>query len=177
MIFFAFVCLGFLIGNLVGMSAESTLGVIIPLLFAFGGGSAVAFLHKLDAGERRLAAAAVVAFSLSCLAGVHVGIVVSEYRLLSPAGEASEARVSIARNKYVSPDNKYLRAVDISEMNLIDQRYKSGEYTAEQAYEEIYELISPGELHLINERYESGESTVEEAYEEIYKLILPGGEP
>ena len=120
MTIFAFACLGFVIGNLVGLSAESTLSVVLPLLFAFGGGSAVAFLHKLPPSERRLAAAAVVTLSLSCLIGVYTGIVVSEHQLLSPSIDDSDDRTAVA-------DRKYLRRIDIEEVQRIDQAYKTGE--------------------------------------------------
>jgi hypothetical protein len=131
----AFVCLGLLIGNLVGLSAESTLRVILPLLFTFGGGSAVAFLHKLGPGDRKLAGAAVVGLSLSCLLGTYVGIVVSEHQLLTPA-------IAGKVNRSTVTDKKYLRTVDISDVQLVDQRYKAGEYTSERAYEELYKLLS-----------------------------------
>lgn len=137
MTIFAFACLGFLIGNLVGLSAESTLSVVLPLLFAFGGGSALAFLHKLQPSDRRLAAAAVAALSLSCLLGTYGGIMVSEYQILSPTRGDPVSSSAVV-------DRKYLRTVDISVVQLIDQRYKAAEYTAERAYEEIYRLVSEG---------------------------------
>jgi hypothetical protein len=157
----AFACLGFLIGNLVGLSAESALSVVVPLLFAFGGGSAVAFLHKLELSDRRLAAAAVVALSLSCLIGAYTGILVSEHQALSPSKRALDNRTGASSARTTEPnkmilsrsdldnrtsivDRKYLRSTDIGEIQLIDQRYKVGEITAQQAYEEIYKLVSQG---------------------------------
>ena len=137
MIVFAFVCLGFLIGNLVGLSAESTLAVIIPLLFTFGGGSAVAFLPKLDAESRKVAATAVVALSLSCLAGVYSGIVVSEYQLLSPH-RGTGKRTAVA-------EMKYLRSVDLKKVDAIDQQFRTHVLTAEQAYERLYETATKGD--------------------------------
>jgi hypothetical protein len=135
MILFGFASLGFLIGNLIGLSAESTLGVILPLLFAFGGGSAVAFLHKLEPGDRRMAGAAITALSLFCLIGAYTGILVSEHQLLSPASSESRETLSVA-------DRKYLRAIDARQVDLIDARYKARELTAAEAYEALYELAS-----------------------------------
>ena len=138
MTIFAFACLGFLIGNLIGLSAESTLSVVIPLLFSFGGGSAVAFLHKLTPEERKLGAAAVVALSLSCLIGAYTGIMTSEYRLLSPETNGKVETRSIE-------ENKYLRTVSFSKVQLIDQRYKvDSAFSAEEAYEKLYKLVSDG---------------------------------
>jgi hypothetical protein len=135
MILVAFAALGFLIGNLIGLSAESTLSVVLPLLFAFGSGSAVAFLHKLKPEDRKLAGAAVTALSLSCLLGAYSGILVSEHQILSPTrpppapGQTIEAR-------------KYLRTIDVRPLELIDQRYKGGEMTAAEAYEALYQVAA-----------------------------------
>ena len=135
MVIFAFACLGFLIGNLIGLSAESTLSVVLPLLFAFGSGSAVAFLHKLNINDRKLAASAVAALSISCLIGTYTGVIVSEYQLLTPHKDIKENSSAIV-------DRKYLRSFDINYVETIDQSYKSGVYTVEEAYEEIYKHLS-----------------------------------
>ena len=47
----AFAALGFLIGNLVGLTGGPISASTIALLFAFGGGSAVGFLPKLGSGS------------------------------------------------------------------------------------------------------------------------------
>ncbi len=133
---FAFACLGFLIGNLLGLSAESALSVVLPLLFAFGGGF-IAFLHKLEPADRRLAAGAVAALALSCLLGAYVGIAASEYQLLTPGTDRAESRAAVA-------ERKYLRTVDFDDVQTIDQRYKTNELTADRAYEELYRLVSEG---------------------------------
>ncbi len=137
MVVVAFACLGFLIGNLVGLSAESTLAVVIPLLFSFGGGSAVALLPKLDQPSRKEASAAVIALSVSCLAGVYSGILVSEYQFLSPRASSVSGATSIA-------EKKYLRSLNLNDVDRIDQRYRAGDLTADKAYEQLYQLISSG---------------------------------
>ena len=118
-----------------GLSAESTVRVVLPLLFAFGGGSAIAFLHKLTPDDRKRAAGAIAALSLSCLIGVYSGVAVSEYQLLTPARQLPKRSTPIA-------DNRYLRSLKVDEVQLIDQRYKTKEYTAERAYAELYKLIT-----------------------------------
>jgi hypothetical protein len=129
---FAFACLGFLIGNLVGLSATSALAVIIPLLFTFGGGSAIAFLPKLDTASRKLAATAVIALSLSCLIGVYFGIFVSEHQFLSAS--STSRQIAIA-------ERKYLRSTSLSEVDVIDQKLRTRELTAEEAYRQLYQLV------------------------------------
>jgi hypothetical protein len=138
----AFVCLGFLIGNLVGFSSSSSLAVLIPLLFTFAGGSAVGFLPKLEVDTRRLAAGAVIALSLACLAGVYFGIFVSERQLLSPPNVRAVASTS----QTTRPERTYfyLRAEELKEVDVIDQKFRSNELTAEQAYEQLYESVKKG---------------------------------
>jgi hypothetical protein len=139
MVVIAFVCLGFLIGNLVGLSAQSTVAIILPLLFAFGGGSAIAFLPKLDAKDREQAAAAVMAMSLSCLVGVYSGILVSEYQILSPKNSPSRSRAgSIA-------EMKYLRGATMDKIVAIDQQFRTHTLTAVQALEQLHELVLEGD--------------------------------
>ncbi len=139
----AFVCLGFLIGNLVGFSSGSTLSVLIPLLFSFAGGSAVTFLPKLDLEARKPVAAAVIALSLSCLGGVYSGIFVTERQLLSPPNIRSA--VLTAYTAKADRDNfKYLRTDEVKEADFIDQKFRRNELTSEQAYEQLYELIKKG---------------------------------
>jgi len=139
-IILAFVCLGFLIGNLVGMTSESTIAVLIPLLFTFAGGSAIAFLPKLDDATRKLAAGAVIALSLSCLSGVYCGIFVSERQLLSPPNIRKAALTTVTPRDW----RKYLKANDLSELNAIDQQFRNHELTPEQAYQQLYEWVKQG---------------------------------
>jgi hypothetical protein len=136
MITFGFVCLGFLIGNLTGLSSDGVTRALLPPLFAFGGGSAVAFMQKVQPDVRRRAAAAIVALSLSCLVGVYSGIVVAEYQWLSPDSEkALEVRVSVGARKY-------LKEHLISPAKTIDTKLSSGELTAEQAYDQLHRLLT-----------------------------------
>lgn len=137
----AFACLGFLIGNLIGFSSESTLAVLIPLLFTFAGGSAIAFLPNLEVASRKAAAAAVIALSLSCLTGVYCGIFVSERQLLSPP---NIRRAVLTEHTARATDRIYLRAGLFEEIDVIDQKLRRNELTAEQAYEELYQLVKKG---------------------------------
>ena len=50
--------------------------VLIGLLFAFAGSSAVGFMHKLDKESRSDAATALMSLSIACLIGLHAGIFV-----------------------------------------------------------------------------------------------------
>lgn len=129
----AFIALGFLIGNLVGMTSASVVSALIPLLFAFGGGSAVAFLQKLDNLAQRRASIAIVCLSIACLGGTYAGIVVTEYQLLSPQ-----------TNKQI-PDKRsertYLRSTTTSLVNAIEAQRTKGNLTTEQAYDQLKQGI------------------------------------
>jgi hypothetical protein len=139
MTFLAFAALGFLIGNLVGLTSESVVSALMPLLFAFGGGTAVGFIPKLDAKARTAASVAITALSLMCLAGTYVGIAVSEYQLLTPPERRqARAEASVA-------DLKYVRSFLVKSADEIDQQRAIGQLTTQQAYEALYKLVSAKE--------------------------------
>jgi len=118
--------LGLLIGNLVGLTSESLVGRIISLLFVFIGGSLLAFLRKLDVHDRKTAGASLLALSLASIVGVYMGILMTEYRWLSPAnGKAVE-------------ESKYLRNGGISRAAAIDAT--KDPKNLEGAYQRMYEL-------------------------------------
>lgn len=133
----AFLSLGFLIGNLLGLSSNGVVKAIMPLLFAFGGGSAVGFLHKIEDRYRIIAYQLIFVFSISCLIGTYTGIIVSEHQLLSPE------RGQISRANSTIKDNKYLFSKEaISKADTIDQLYASELMKAEDAYQGLYEIIT-----------------------------------
>lgn len=162
---FAFIALGFLVGNLIGLTAESVTSAVLGLLFAFGGGSAIAFIRKLDPTERVLASKATLALSLSVLVGVYAGIVVSEYQLLTPDRQLASKRVSVS-------ERKYLRESIISSVHSIDQRYANKQITLQEAYREMYQLVQKleSEAQVINKRYLNRNIKVKQAYRELYNL-------
>jgi len=65
--------LGLLVGNLVGMTAESVATPLLGLLFAFIAGSVIALLGKLPPEDRRLAGQCIAALSLGCLSARTAG--------------------------------------------------------------------------------------------------------
>ena len=132
----AFLSLGFLVGNLIGLSSDNVVTTILPLLFAFGGGSAVGFFHKIEEQFRKTAYQLIFALSISCLIGAYSGIVISEYQLLSPK-ERRQYRVESSIK-----ESKYLFSQEIvSEANIVDQLYATGKLNIEDAYEELYKII------------------------------------
>lgn len=129
----AFITLGFLIGNLVGMTSASVVSTLIPLLFVFGGGSAVAFLQKLDNEKQLRASIAIFCLSISCLGGTYTGILVTEYQLLSPQ---TNNQIPDRRT-----ERTYLRSSTTSLVNAIDAQRAKGNLTADQAYEQLKQGI------------------------------------
>jgi hypothetical protein len=126
----AFCTLGFLIGTLTAFTADSVVSSLIPLFFAFAGGSAIAFGKNLEKHTRDLAALAILGLSVGCVIGVYSGVYVFEHKLLTP----QEMRV--ARD-----DSAYLRNLSMSQIDLIDQQKRSGILTTEQAYTELTKVI------------------------------------
>lgn len=139
----AFVALGFLIGNIAGLTASSVSTSLLSLLFAFVGGSVIALIQKLDKEHRKLAAQAIFAISVGCFIGLYVGILVSEWQVLSPRnGEQTDspwASGGLERGSIAS--RKYLRTQMIEPANAIDTQYKTGPLTCEEAYEQLYSLV------------------------------------
>ena len=160
----AFIALGFLIGNLVGLTATSVTGAVLGLLFAFGGGSAIAFIRKLDNTERVLASKAILALSFSCLLGLYTGIFVCEYQLLTPEEVASK-RVSVSQRKLT-------RDSIVSAAHSIDQHRANEEIELEEAYKEMYQLHQEMEslAQAIHQRYLNREIRLNQAYSELHSL-------
>jgi hypothetical protein len=126
-----FGALGFLIGNIVGLSATSVVTQLISFLFALVGGSLLAFLHKLNEKDRRLAGAALLSLSLAAVAGMYLGVLVTEYRLLSPTQNIKAA---------VEGRSFYVRSAAMDAATAIDFKKGSGQLSAEEAYSRIFRL-------------------------------------
>lgn len=133
----AFLALGFLIGNLAGLTSESITNTLMGLLFAFAGGSAITFMHKLDEIARANASKAIFSLALACLLGIYSGIFISEHQLLSPHEQKVAGRANIESRKYLR-ENLFPLA------QTIDQKKANGHLTPEEAYEQLYKLIKTG---------------------------------
>ncbi|WP_263384135.1 hypothetical protein [Granulicella arctica] len=135
---------GILIGNLIAMSASSTVPSLVSLIFAFVGGSLVVMLHRLKQDEQVLAGKILASLSFFCLVGVYMGLIVNEGRLLTPErwrqahpqtsrvqapGECTETKLQ---------DSKYLASDGISRGDAIDMLKTAGALSAEQAYFQLF---------------------------------------
>jgi hypothetical protein len=128
--------LGALLGFMLGLTSESAVKTVIPLLFAFVGGSIFAALGKLSESDRKLAGRSVFALSVSCALGTVVGIVTNQYRLLSP--HPDHAQIS-----YENKDDDYLKnAIVRSAADEIDSEKQQGNLTTAQAYERMYKIAT-----------------------------------
>lgn len=70
------------------------------MLFAFGGGSAIALVKQLDERQQKRAFQAIACLALSCLSRLYLAIVLSEVQLLTPREQAA-ARSSVEKRKYL----------------------------------------------------------------------------
>ena len=132
----AVVVLGFLVGQIVGMTSASVTTSIIGLLFTFAGGTAIGLLHKLTPEQRRLAAMAIAILSFSCTVGIYTGIVVTEHHLLSPKPEPGAPPAAPGERD----SNTYLRNQYLKESEQIDQQYRTKVITAETAVKQLVEM-------------------------------------
>src|SRR6266404_185421 len=97
-----YAALGFLVGNLVGLPSHSVVTGLLSLLFAFGGSSILVFISKVGLEDRAVAGKCIFALSLACLFGTYTGIMVSEWRLLTPPSLRS---VNLSNTSARSADN------------------------------------------------------------------------
>jgi hypothetical protein len=128
MIAAAFAALGFLIGNLTGLSASPIAQILVPALFALIGGSFIAFLSTVPHDDRRVAAGAIMGFSLACLVGTYVGILVNVSQVLGSQSANLESY-------------SYLRTDSMGQVEAIDARKRNGEINVEKAYDELITLL------------------------------------
>lgn len=174
--------LGFLIGNLVGLTASSVVTPLLGLLFAFAGGSVLGLLHKINDRDRQIAGASLLALSIFCLGGMYLGILTTQYRWLSPPASKSEA---LERGR---------RTVREGEAERIDGARLAGIKT-QDAYELLYRLAlkyeehfragvsaRPGDPYIksahmgkadaIDRNLQAGVLKLEDAYQDLYGLVL-----
>jgi hypothetical protein len=81
----AFLMLGFLVGNITGLSGSPIALALVPAIFALAGGSVLAFLTSISEGDRKVASRAILLFSAGCLGGIYLGIIVTTHQLLGHA--------------------------------------------------------------------------------------------
>ena len=128
-------CLGMLIGNMVGLSADSLVKIVISVVFAFSGGSVLVFLHKLSVDEQRMAAIGITTLSIFCLLGIYIGILQAEYRIFTPQSARSFGELTR------SIERKYLRSSEIKNIFIIDTKYRQRQISAEVAYDQLFKVI------------------------------------
>lgn len=135
----AFLILGLLIGNLTGFTVDSVVGSLITLLFAFGGGSAIAFVKDLDQIARKHVGQTILALSIGCLLGIYMSIYISEHQLFTPLLYRASPKESTIDSR------KVLRSDLQKTINTIDQLYRDSLISAQDAYESLYESVKQSE--------------------------------
>jgi hypothetical protein len=67
-----------------------------------------------------------MSFSIACLVGTYVGIVMNTYQILGPRS---------------ADGGSYLRDVPLAQVDLIDQAKRAGQMDAERAYQALLSLV------------------------------------
>jgi hypothetical protein len=138
----AFLALGFLIGNLTALSGSPIVTALVPAIFALAGGSVLAFLSKLSEVDRPIASRAILAFSLACLAGTYLGIIVTSHQLLGqPPSPPVSSTITPSQKADMTGPKYYLRDTDISDVDSIDQRVRSGTLNKQDAYDRLRSIV------------------------------------
>ena len=129
----AFLTLGFLVGHLAGLGAQGIGKSLVAALFAFGGGSALGLIHKLNPLDRQFLVRGLLVLCLGCILGTYTGILVNEYQVLTPTS---------LRFQQVEKRDSYLRTNLLSGAHLVDQQYRKNEISPTEAYERLHSLLT-----------------------------------
>jgi hypothetical protein len=162
----AFVALGFLAGQLVALSASSLATSLLGLLFAFGGGSAISLLKKLEGADRILACKGIFLLSVGCLTGIYSGIYVSQYQVLTPDRTVAAARVK-------SGSVQYLRENVTTAALAVAQRKANRDLTTAQAVDELVGIVDRASRKAdeVRRRQQGGVISDQEAYDELFAFL------
>jgi hypothetical protein len=142
-----FAALGFLVGNLVGLTAHSVVTSVLTLIFACAGGSVVAFLGKLNSDDRRAAGQMLFSLSVFCVLGTYTGIAISEWHLLSPristvsSLQPQPLTDKVNNGEIIALKTKYLDYLPVKEVDEIDWELRQKRITAQTAYDRLYSLL------------------------------------
>src|SRR5437764_10448594 len=101
----AFLALGFLVGNLTGLSDSPIATLVVPTLFTFLGRSILVFFAKVPQSDRPVISRSLAFFCLACLVGTYLGIMINTHGWLGPKSGISS-----------SSGGRYLRANELSEI-------------------------------------------------------------
>lgn len=144
MLALGYALLGALVGLLCGLSSSPIVNTVMAALFAFVGGS-VTYLVEKHKANRQNAGSVLAVFSASAIAGVLLGIVLKENRLLSSlerirqirAIEASETNPGGQRQALPA----YLKGTDMEKLTAINVRYANHQLDAAEAYKELWSVL------------------------------------
>jgi len=120
---------------MIGMTAQSVVAAVIPLVLSFGGGTAIAFFSKENAEIRKDAERAIFALSIGALIGLFGGIFIAENQLLTCRSSRNENRDSVS-------DRKYLRSIKSDEIVALDEQVRNSRLSKEEAFDKIVELAN-----------------------------------
>jgi hypothetical protein len=134
----AFASLGLLTGLLTGLTASSVVVPVLGLIFALLGGSMVVFMEKLTVRQQTVSMKGMFFLAFFCIVGVLGGILISEYRVLTPRKDETLLKAETANSDGF---NKYLKSHVVSQVEEIDDKRRNKVISIDDAYKQVLTLI------------------------------------
>jgi hypothetical protein len=117
--FLSFAALGLLIGSIAGLTSAAITTSLLSALFAFVGGSVLAFLPKFNNEDRRVASSAIAGLSMAATIGLYGSLYVREHRVLSSSDGGA--------------GGGYLRSQETGLNQFLIQQLQTGEISLDDA--------------------------------------------
>ena len=169
----AFSMLGFFVGNMVGLTGESIVQGSVAILFAFAGGSAIAYMKNFSEKDRIAVGKIIFSLSLFSLFGVYVGILMTEHRVFGEP-QSSFNRISAIVEKSI--EDNLTTAEKVKRSDLIDLfriLVEIGEKSDKGILNYKYlRGANSTEVNAIEKQLRNKQITYEEAYLELKKILL-----
>ena len=119
LMFLSYAALGLLIGSIAGLTSAAITTSLLAALFAFVGGSALAFLPKLNDQDRRLASSALAGLSLAATMSLYFSLYLREHAILSPTSRQAEmAGKGLLRSEKTSLDTSLIQQLQTGDIDL-----------------------------------------------------------
>lgn len=126
---FGFACFGLVVGLISGVTSAEVTVSLLGFLFAFIGGSILAFFQKIKIEDREEIGKLLTAFSVAFIFSLCIGIYIKVNKGLTV--------VDIIGQTNSEKQKDYLRSNNVEYFNHIDNEYRNDRLSLEQAYDSL----------------------------------------